>query len=82
MNSKPVVRSRAHRSAHRLAVEAVSWMTPVKRGGSPISLPSQTMTTCSSSVAAGQDCQTMPLTPRAAESSSARMEGPEWLAGK
>jgi len=68
--------------AASVAVEAVSWMAPRNAGGRPSIWRSQSMTTSSSSVAAGEVCQFMALTPRPAESSSPRMAGPEWLHGK
>jgi hypothetical protein len=80
--SNPVVRSRAQTSAQKVAVEAVSWMTPWNPSGSPINCPSHAIMRCSSSVAAGLVCHNMPLTPSPAESISPRMEGPLLLAGK
>ena len=58
------VRSRAQSSATSVAVEAVSWMTPLKVAGSPSICRSQSITTSSSSVAAGLVCQLIPWTPR------------------
>jgi hypothetical protein len=80
--AKSEIRSRAQIRAQSVAVEAVSWMTPRNSSGKPIIWRSQSMTVSSSSVAAGDVCQFMALTPSPAEISSARMDGPELLAGK
>ena len=74
---KLLVRSRAQRSAVSVEVEAVSWITPVKVEGSPTIWRSQSITTSSTSVAAGEVCQLMPWAPRPAQTRSARMEA--WL---
>ena len=57
-------------------------MTPVKPAGNPIIWRSQSITTCSSSVAAGEVCHDMHCAPRVATSISARIDGGLWLAGK
>ena len=61
---------------------AVSWMTPVNASGSPSICRSQSMTTSSTSVAAGLVCQLMPWAPRPAETRSASTEARSVLAGK
>ena len=68
--------------AHRVALDAVSWMTPEKPSGSPIIWRSQSSTRVSSSVPAGEVCHNMQLTPRAAVSISASTEGGLEFAGK
>ena len=81
-------RSRAASNAQSAALEAVSWITPppvppdLNRDGSPSMSTSQSSTWVSSSVQAGLVAHNMPCTPRPAESSSPRMEGPLALAGK
>ncbi len=69
-------------NATRVALEAVSWITPVNCSGSPSSSRSQVITTCSSSVAAGEVTQLMHWAPRPAASISPSTEGGEALAGK
>ena len=76
------MRSRAQSSAVSVEVEAVSWMTPSKAGGSPTIWRSQPITTSSTSVAAGEVCQLMPCTPRPAQTRSARIEARLVLDGK
>ena len=77
----PVTRSRAARMAHNVASDAVPWMTPPpapldrNRSGSPSSPTIQSTTRVSSSVQAGLVAQSIPLTPRPAESSSPRIAG-------
>ena len=68
--------------AHRVALDAVSWMTPEKPSGSPSICRSQSRTRVSSSVPAGDVCQSMQFTPRVAVSISASTEGGLELAGK
>ena len=65
-----------------MAVDAVSWMTPVKLSGSPTSWRSQSIITSSTSVAAGLVCQLMPCAPRPEETMSARTEARCVLLGK
>ena len=57
-------------------------MTPAKPSGRPIIWRSQSRTRASSSVAAGEVCQSMHCAPKAAVSISARSEGGLELAGK
>ncbi len=75
--------------ATSVASLAVPWMTlpPVaeverKSSGRPVSSASQSSTRVSSSVAAGLVDQSMPCTPRPADSSSPSTAGPEAFAGK
>ena len=75
-------RSRALKSAHRVAAEAVSWMTPTKPSGRPIMRRSQSRTRVSISVAAGEVCHSMHCAPSAAVSISASTAGGLELAGK
>lgn len=83
-----VARSRAASSATSEELDALSWMTPppspVERNlpGNPSSSTSQSITCVSSSVAAGLVAQSIPWTPRPADSSSPSTAGPEELAGK
>ncbi len=79
---KLLVRSRAQRSAVSVQVEAVSWITPVKVVGSPTICRSQSITTSSSSVAAGEVCQLIPWAPSPAQTRSARTEARLALEGK
>ena len=78
----PVARSRAERSATSVAVEEVSCMTPVNASGSPSRARSHSITTCSSSVAAGDVCQDMHCAPSVAASISASTLGGLLFAGK
>ena len=57
-----------------MAVLAVSWMTPVKAGLRPTIWRSQSMTTSSTSVAAGLVCQLMPWAPMPEAARSPRIE--------
>ena len=57
-------------------------MTPTNSGGRPIICRSQSITTCSSSVAAGEVAQDMHCAPMAAVSISPRIEGGLLLQGK
>ena len=83
--AKSVARSRAASSAHKVALDAVSWITPPpspperKASGRPSISTSQSSTWVSSSVQAGLVAHSIPWTPRPAESSSPRIEGPELL---
>lgn len=61
---------------------ALSWMVPVKPSGRPRACVSQRIMTCSSSVTAGEVCQSMPCAAMALASCSASMEAGEALAGK
>jgi hypothetical protein len=74
--------ARAAAMACMVDSEAVSWIMPKKQSGRPSHCRSQRMTTISSSVLAGDDCQSMPLVFRAAESISPRMPGAEALTEK
>ena len=65
-----------------MALEAESWMTPLKPSGSPVICRSQSSTRVSISVAAGEVCQSMHWAPRVAVSISARTDGGLLLAGK
>ena len=86
--AKPVARSRAASSAQSAALDAVSWITPPPAelewncAGRPSIPTSQSSTWVSSSVQAGLVAQSIPCTPRPAESSSPRIDGPELLDGK
>jgi hypothetical protein len=55
-------------------VLAVSWITPVHAGDSPTIWRSQSITTSSISVAAGEVCQLMPCTPSPAHARSPRID--------
>src|SRR5688500_7514496 len=85
---KDVARSRAASSAQSDALDAVSWMTPppeevdLNLDGRASMSASQSSRCVSSSVHAGLVAHNMPCTPRPADSSSPRIEGPELLAGK
>ena len=59
-----MVRSRAQSSATSVLVEAVSWITPLHASDRPTICRIQSVTTSSSSVSAGLDCQDRPSTPR------------------
>ena len=76
------VRSRAHSSAVKVDVLAVSSITPVKVSGSPTISRSHSMTTSSTSVAAGLVCQLMPCTPSPDETRSASTDERSLLLGK
>jgi len=65
-----------------VAVLAVSWMTPVKVSGRPSICRNHSMTTSSTSVAAGLVCQLMPWLPRPAHTRSANTEERLELDGK
>ena len=58
-----MVRSRAQSSATSVLVDAVSWMTPLHASDRPSIWRIQSVTTSSSSVSAGLDCQASPSTP-------------------
>jgi hypothetical protein len=58
-----------------VAADAVSWMTPKNPSGRPVIWRSQSITTTSSSVAAGAVFHSMALALKAAVSISARMAG-------
>ncbi len=68
---------RAAAMAQRLETDAVSMITPSNPSGRPRSWRSQSTATCSSSVAAGDVCQSIPFTFKAADRSSPRMPGAE-----
>jgi hypothetical protein len=70
---KPELFSRAHRSAQSVAVLAVR-TTPVQVSDRPTIWRSQSITTSSTSVAAGLVCQLMPWTPRPEATMSARID--------
>jgi len=84
----PLDRCSAASRATRLAPELESWTTPPpvpverKDAGRSRRSASQSMTCCSSSVAAGLVTHDIPWTPSPAETRSARVAGPEVLAGK
>jgi len=63
-------------------VEAVSWIEPTNSPGSPTICRSQSITTCSSSVAAGDVTHDMHCAPIVAVSISPRIEGGLLLPGK
>ena len=65
-----------------MAVEAVSWMTPTNSAGRPSICRSQSIVTCSSSVAAGEVAHDMHWAPIAAVSISARIDDGLLLQGK
>ena len=69
-------------TAIRVAVEAVSWITPVKPSGRPSAMRSQSMTRCSSSVAAGEVCHNMHCAATVFARISASTEAGAALAGK
>ena len=50
--------------ATRVLVDAVSWITPLQASDRPAIRRNQSVTTSSSSVSAGQDCQVRPSVPR------------------
>ena len=81
-------RCRAASRATRLAPELESWTTPPpvpverKDAGRPSSSANQSMTCCSSSVAAGLVTQDMPWTPRPAETRSPSTDGPGGVGGE
>ena len=76
------VRSRAQSRAVKVDVLAVSSMTPVNVSGSPTISRSHSMTTSSTSVAAGLVCQLMPCTPSPDETRSASTDERSLLLGK
>jgi len=90
LSGTPVLtaRSRAASSAHRVADEALSWITPPpgplerNRSGRPRSSTSQSRMTVSISVQAGLVAHSIPFTPRPAATSSPRIAGGEAFAGK
>ena len=61
---------------------AVSWMTPDQAGESPTIWRSQSITTSSISVAAGDVCQLIPCTPSPDARMSARTDAYAVLEGK
>jgi hypothetical protein len=83
-----VARCRAARRAVKVAVEAVSWMTPppapsrAKASGRPRATRSWSRTTCSSSVTAGLVAQIIPWAPMPLERRSPRTPAGEEFAGK
>src|SRR5689334_24982412 len=80
-----LARSRAQSNAHKVALEAVSWMTPppvlVERNfsGKPSIGTSQSSTCVSSSVQAGLVAQSMPCTPSPDDNRSPKIDGPDAL---
>ncbi len=60
----------------------MSWITPANPAGRPNSWRSQSRTTVSSSVPAGEVCHSMHWAAKVAVSISARIEGGLELAGK
>ena len=76
------VLSRAQRSAVKVEVLAVSSITPVKARGRPTISRSHSMTTSSTSVAAGLVCQLMPCAPSPDETRSASTEEKSVTLGK
>ena len=62
-------------------MEAVSWMAPRHSGASPQRSRSQSVTTCSTSVSAGADCQVMPRAATPPEAMSPSTEESEALLG-
>ena len=72
----------------KVAVDAVSWMTPPpapslrKSSGRPSASANQSRTTCSTSVTAGLVAQIIPWAPMPLESRSPRIAAGEELAGK
>ncbi len=72
----------------KVAVEAVSWMTPPpgpslrNASGSPSASANQSSTTCSTSVTAGLVAQIIPCAPMPLEMRSPRIAAGEELAGK
>ena len=70
-------RSRAAARATSVEVEAVSVIMPNHDVGRPMARAYQPITTCSSSVSAGDVFHTMPFTLSAAVTNSPRMPGPE-----
>ena len=78
----PLARSRADSSATSVAVEAVSWMEPTNSAGRPTICRSHSMTTCSSSVAAGEVTHDMHCAPIVAVSISPSTDGALLLPGK
>ena len=77
-------RSRAARIAHSVALEALSWMTPLPRkcDGRSRSSTIQSSMSVSTSVTDGLVAQLKPLTPRPDEARSPRIDGNDVLAGK
>ena len=65
-----------------MALDAESWITPANVSGSPIICRSQSSIRVSSSVAAGDVCQSMHWAAMAAVRYSATTEGGLELAGK
>ena len=65
-----------------MAPDAESWITPEKTSGKPIIWRSQSVMRVSSSVAAGEVCQSMHCAASAAVTYSATIEGGLALAGK
>ena len=71
-----------------MADDALSWITPppvdvdLNDGGRPSRSTSQSRTWVSNSVQAGLVAQSIPCTPKPAESNSPRIDGPELFEGK
>src|SRR5690606_7836411 len=84
----PAARQRAATRAHRVALDAESWMTPPpaaverNRSGRPRSSAIQSRTWVSSSVTAGEVDQSIPCTPSVDEIRSASTDGPDAPVGK
>ena len=71
----------------KVAVDAVSWMTPppalsLRKPGRPSASANQSSTTCSTSVTAGLVAQIIPCAPMPLESRSPRIAAGDELAGK
>ena len=65
-----------------MAVLALSWITPLNVSGRPSICRSHSMTTFSTSVAAGLVCQLMPCGPSPEETRSASTDARSVLEGK
>ncbi len=80
----PETRCSAATRAQSTELDAVSWMTPDprNRSGSPSSLASQSITTVSTSVTAGEVAHSIPCTASPDDSRSPSTAGPDALAGK
>ena len=76
------VASRAAASATRVDVEAVSVIIPNQSPGRPIALAYHCITTCSSSVHAGDVFHNMPLTLTLLLTRSARIPAPDGVSPK
>ncbi|MCY1234580.1 hypothetical protein D9M72_471650 [compost metagenome] len=79
---QPSAFSRMTRTAESVAEEAESWITPENPSGRPIACRSQSSTFVSSSVAAGEVCQSMHCAAMAVTRYSATTETGAAFAGK